>query len=119
MLSSGGKFLHSRKGARESNLAPLIPDSLRRTAEVHLNASGSSVADGYFSTFNDDRDTPLTSRIFQHLLKILGVFFCVAVVNFVAFLGVVLTGRLSVRSANLTVDSYDLLRSHLTTLLVR
>lgn len=59
-------------------------------------------------TFNDDRNSPLTSGVFEEFFKILGVFFCVAVVNGVTFLGVVLTGRLSVRSASLTVNHYYL-----------
>ena len=94
----------------------LIFRSLRRTAEVSLHASGSAVADGDFVAFNDDGDAPLTSRILQHLLKILRVLLRIAVVNLVALFGVVLTGRLSVRSASLAVNDHDLL-SHLLSLL--
>lgn len=61
-------------------------------------------------TFNDDRNSPLTSGVFEEFFKILGVLLCVAVVNGVSFLGVVLTGRLSVRSANLTVNDHDFFR---------
>ncbi len=68
-------------------------------------------------SFNDNGDTPLSSRILEQFLKILGVLLCVAVVNLVALLGVILTGRLSVRSACLSVDDYDLL-SHTPSLLI-
>ena len=75
-----------------------------------LNASGSTIAYSDFVPFNNDGDAPLSSRILEQFLKILGVLLCIAVVNLVTLLGVILTGRLSVRSASLPVNDYDLLR---------
>lgn len=83
-----------------------------------LNASGSTVTYGDFVSFNDDRDAPLSSRILEQFLKILGVLLCVAIVNLVALLGVILTGRLSVRSASLTINDHDLF-CHTPSLLIR
>jgi hypothetical protein len=74
-----------------------------------LNASGSAIAYSDFVPFNDDRNASLSSRILEQFLKILGVLFCIAVVNLVTLLGVILTGRLSVRSARLSVNDYDFL----------
>lgn len=68
------------------------------------------MTNGNFVAFNDDWNSPLTPRVFEEFLKVLGVLLCVAVVNGVSLLGVVLTGRLSVRSASLTVNDHDFLR---------
>lgn len=92
-------------------LAPLrsLTCSLRRTAEARfLNPSGPAIAYGDLTPFNNNRDAPLSSRILEQFLKILWVLLCVAIVNLVALLGVILTGRLSVRSASLTVNNHDL-----------
>jgi len=100
-------------------LAPFSFTNLFTSANCRsevLNASGPTIAYSDFVPFNNDGNASLSSRILEQFLKILGVLFCIAVINLVTLLGVILTGRLSVRSANLPVNNHDLL-SHTPSLL--
>lgn len=116
-LPSGGEILCPQKRGKVGFPCPLNSRFASANCRSRfLDPSGSTITDSDFVSFNNDWNAPLTSRIFQHLLKVFGVFPCVAVVNFVTLFGVVLTGRLSVRSAGFAINDHDFL-SHRTYLL--
>ncbi|MFA0757146.1 MAG: hypothetical protein YPKNTGVA_002679, partial [Candidatus Fervidibacter sp.] len=85
-----------------------VPSANRRRRE--LNASGAAVTDGHFATFHDDGHLAGATRVAEHFVQKLRVGLDIAVVHFVALLGIVLTGCPCIGSAVLAVDDDDLLR---------
>ena len=72
------------------------------------NRSGSPIADRYFASLDDDRNISFAFARLEHLRHSVAVIAYVDVLDRDIFLGVILTGRLGVRSASFSVDQYFL-----------